>query len=55
MNKKPFIFVEDAELGVIVKHDLPDDFDGNLGNFLVGLCLEFGYGCESKFYIGHLA
>lgn len=55
MNKKPFIFVENANTGVITKHDLPDDFDGNLGNFLVGLSIEHGYGCASKFFIGNLA
>lgn len=55
MNKKPFIFVQNTETDNVTIHELPEKFDGNLGNYLVGLANEFGYGTECKFYIGNLA
>ena len=49
--KKMFVFVEYAD-GGLMKVEIPQDFDGNMGNFISKLTLEYG---EAKYYIGGLA
>lgn len=55
MNKKPFVFVVNNVTGVVTKHDLPEQFDGSLGNYLVSLAIENGYGSECDFFVGTMA
>ena len=55
MKRKPFVFVENHDTNVVTKHDFPEKFDGSIGNFLVSLAIEYGYGAECTFYIGNVA
>lgn len=51
MQKKMFVFVE--SLGEITKVELPQDFDGNLGNFIAKIAVK--YGENTIYYVGGLA
>ena len=53
MNKPVFIFVECN--GKITKHDLPENFDGNMGNFIAKTVAEHNYPHNIVVYVGGLA
>lgn len=55
MNKKLFVFVQNCNNDQVTIHEFPKDFDGSVGNFLVGLANEHNYGSDCKFFIGSLA
>lgn len=53
MNKPVFVFVECSNK--IVKHDLPENFDGNMGNFIATIVAENNYPANIKVYVAGLA
>lgn len=53
MNKKVVVFVENLLTNEISKVELPEDFDGNMGNFIAKLSVQFG--ADHRYYVGGLA
>lgn len=53
MNKPLFIFVETDS--AVIKHELPQDFDGNMGNFIARLVSENSYPSNIVVYVGGFA